>query len=62
MVRLKDCLLENGVPIPSGWQIVNGTAISSDKRTIAGFGRNHEGLIEGFVATLPRAREARLDQ
>ena len=62
MVRLKDYLLAHGVPIPSGWQLVNGTAISSDKKTIAGFGLNPNGMIEGFVAKLPRQRQLKLDQ
>jgi probable HAF family extracellular repeat protein len=53
MVRLKDYLIGKGVPVPSGWQLVNGTAISQNKKMIAGFGINPQGAIEGFVAQLP---------
>ena len=53
MVRLKDYLIGKGVPVPAGWQIVNGTAISSNNKIIAGFGLNPQGAIEGWVARLP---------
>lgn len=50
--RVEDILLRAGGSLPEGWQLFEVTAISSDRRTLAGNGSNPEGAPEGFRIVL----------
>jgi probable HAF family extracellular repeat protein len=51
--RIDDVLRDLGVST-GGWTLRLGMAISSDGTTIAGVGRNPEGVTEAWIAVLPR--------
>jgi uncharacterized membrane protein len=53
MEFLSDYLLRNGIQVPSGWTLLNATAVSADGMTIAGWGSNASTGSEGFVVTIP---------
>ena len=53
MEFLSDYLVRNGIEIPSGWTLLNATAVSADGLTIAGWGSNALTGSEGFVVTIP---------
>ncbi len=48
---------EYGVDL-SGWQLSAATSISGDGKTITGYGRNPQGLDEGWVAIIPEPTSA----
>ena len=49
--NLQSVLVGYGVDM-TGWSLSQASAISADGRTIVGLG-THNGLTEGFVATIP---------
>lgn len=51
MRRLSDVLDSGGINL-SGWSLASATDVSSDGRTIVGYG-THNGATEAFVAKLP---------
>lgn len=53
MEFLSDYLARNGIAVPSGWTLLNATAVSADGLTIAGWGSNSSTGSEGFVVTIP---------
>ncbi len=61
MEYLSDYLLRNGIQVPSGWTLLQATAVSPDGRTIAGWGTNSANSGEGFVVTIPAPCPADLD-
>lgn len=46
-------LSRNGVSVPSGWTLLQATAVSADGLTIAGEERSFAGVHQGFVVTIP---------
>jgi probable HAF family extracellular repeat protein len=52
--RLQEVLLEAGIEQVAGWQLFEPMGISDDGATIVGSGYNPEGLIEAWIARVPR--------
>jgi uncharacterized membrane protein len=49
---IDDYLFSHGIDT-DGWMLSDAWGVSSDGLTIVGLGRNPQGLLEGWVATLP---------
>jgi probable HAF family extracellular repeat protein len=52
MVKLSDYFASMGVVIPRGWNLISGSAITPDGKTIAGTGINPSRVVEGYVVHL----------
>ncbi len=52
MINLRDTLIAGGVTGLEDWWLVEARGVSADGRTVVGWAR-HDGLTEGFVATIP---------
>lgn len=60
MVLLTDYLISYGITIPTGWTPREVLGVSSDGKTLVGYGDN--GVVtQGFVATIPSLCPADLD-
>jgi len=39
--------------LPAGWRLEDVTAMSADGQTLAGWGRDPDGVVQAFVLTVP---------
>jgi probable HAF family extracellular repeat protein len=53
MQSLRDLLIAGGATGLEGWTLTSAAAISADRRTIVGGGRNPDGNFEAWIATVP---------
>ena len=53
LVNLQDYLMAHGVANLSGWDLKAAFGVSSDGRTIVGYGKNPNFQTEAWIATVP---------
>jgi probable HAF family extracellular repeat protein len=52
MQNLRELLIAGGATGPTGWRLIEASAVSADGRTIVGIGRNPAGNLEAWMARL----------
>lgn len=50
---LSDYLRSHGVEVPAGWTLYEPKEISADGRTFCGLAFSQDGVVQGFVASIP---------
>ena len=53
LIRVQDVLTNHGVSNLDGWKLYSAEGVSADGKTIVGYGRNPDGYIEAWIATVP---------
>jgi uncharacterized membrane protein len=51
-LSIASILTREGIDL-TGWTLTSATAVAADGRTVAGFGFNPDGQVQGWVAELP---------